>query len=77
MEWLKPFMTERRYRQGDILFKKGDAATEMFLTVMGKFLVKEIGVELPPGRIMGEFGFLTTNRGGRVHRRWTSPDYNL
>jgi Cyclic nucleotide-binding domain len=61
MEWLKPFMTERRYRQGDILFKKGDAATEMLLTVTGKFLVKEIGVELPPGRIMGEFGFLTPN----------------
>jgi hypothetical protein len=61
MEWLKPFMTERRYRQGDILFKKGDAATEMLLTVTGKFLVKEIGVKLPPGRIMGEFGFLTPN----------------
>jgi hypothetical protein len=59
MEWLKPFMTERRYRRGDRLFKKGDAATEMFLIVTGKFLVKEIGVELPPGRIMGEFGFLT------------------
>src|SRR6201981_321505 len=62
MEWLKPFMTERRYRQGDILFKKGDAATEMFLTVTGKFLVKEIGVELPPGRLMGELGFLTPNK---------------
>ena len=61
MEWLKPFMTERRYRQGDILFRKGDAATEMFLTVTGKFLVKEIGVELPPGSIVGEFGFLTPN----------------
>src|ERR1700686_2367390 len=24
MEWLKPFMTERKYRKGDILFKKGD-----------------------------------------------------
>jgi hypothetical protein len=61
MEWLKPFMTERRYRRGDRLFKKGDAATEMFLTVSGKFLVKEIGVELPPGRLMGELGFLTPN----------------
>ncbi|WP_454652019.1 Crp/Fnr family transcriptional regulator [Bradyrhizobium liaoningense] len=59
MEWLKPFMTERRYRRGDILFRKGDAAAEMFLTVTGKFLVKEIGVELPPGRLMGELGFLT------------------
>src|SRR6201990_606003 len=24
MEWLKPFMTERKYRKGDILFKKDD-----------------------------------------------------
>jgi CRP-like cAMP-binding protein len=30
----------------------------MFLTVTGKLLVKEIGVELPPGRILGELGFL-------------------
>jgi hypothetical protein len=61
MEWLKPFMTERRYRRGDTLFKKGDAAAEMFLTVTGKFLVTEIGVELLPGRLMGELGFLTPN----------------
>jgi hypothetical protein len=61
MEWLKPFMTERKYRKGDILFKKGEAAHEMLLTVTGKFLVKEIGVELPPGRLMGELGFLTPN----------------
>src|SRR6202048_3020891 len=61
MEWLKPFMTERKYRKGDILVKKGDAANEMFLTVTGKFLVTEIGVELPPGRLMGELGFLTPN----------------
>jgi hypothetical protein len=59
MEWLKPFMTERKYRKGSILFKKDDAANEMLLTVTGKFLVKEISVELPPGRLMGELGFLT------------------
>jgi hypothetical protein len=59
MEWLKPFMTERKYRKGDVLFKKDDIADEMLLTVTGKFLVKEIGVELPPGRLMGELGFLT------------------
>ena len=62
LEWLKPFMTERKYRRGDKLFKKDDAATEMFLTVTGKFLVREIGVELPPGRLMGELGFLTPNK---------------
>jgi ABC-type multidrug transport system fused ATPase/permease subunit len=62
MEWLKPFMTERRYRRGERLFKKDDAATEMFLTVTGRFLVTEINVELPPGRLMGELGFLTPNK---------------
>jgi ABC-type multidrug transport system fused ATPase/permease subunit len=59
LEWLKPFMTQRKYRKGEVLFKKDDPANEMLLTVTGKFLVKEIGVELPPGRLMGEFGFLT------------------
>jgi hypothetical protein len=59
MEWLKPFMSERKYRKGDILFRKDDAATEMFLTVTGEFLVTEIDVKLPPGRLMGELGFLS------------------
>src|ERR1700723_4085065 len=59
MEWLKPFMTERKYRKGDVLFKRDETANEMFLTMTGKFLVKEINVELPPGRLMGELGFLS------------------
>jgi CRP-like cAMP-binding protein len=58
MDWLRPFMSPRKYRKGDVLFHKGDAAKEMFLTVTGKFLVTEINVELPPGRMMGELGFV-------------------
>jgi hypothetical protein len=58
MDWLRPYMTPRKYKKGDILFRKGDVANEMFLTVTGKFLVTEIGVELPPGRLMGELGFV-------------------
>lgn len=58
MNWLKPFMTKRDYRAGDILFRKGDQANEMFFTVTGKFLVKEINIELAPGQIVGELGFL-------------------
>jgi len=61
MEWLKPFMTERKLRRNDTLVKLGDPANEMFLTVTGKFLVKEINVEIPPGRLVGELGFLTPN----------------
>jgi hypothetical protein len=58
MDWLRPFMTPRKYRSGDVLFHKGDNAKEMFMTVTGKFLVTEIGVEIPPGRMMGELGFV-------------------
>ena len=58
MDWLRPFMTPRKYRKGEVLFHKGDPAKEMFLTVTGKFLVTEIGVEIPPGRMMGELGFV-------------------
>jgi len=59
MEWLKPFMHRRNYRKGEVLFLKGDPANEMFFTASGKYLVKEIGIELPAGRIVGELGFLS------------------
>ena len=61
IDWLKPFMDKRAYRKGDVLFRKGQVAKEMFLTTTGKYLVTEIGVELPPGRLVGELGFLTPN----------------
>jgi hypothetical protein len=57
MDWLRPFMTPRKYKKGDVLFRKGDVAKEMFYTISGKFLVKEIGVELPPGRVIGRTRF--------------------
>jgi hypothetical protein len=59
LDWLKPFMTRRNFKAGDVLFRKGDRADAMYYTVTGKFLVREIGVELPPGRVMGELGFLS------------------
>jgi CRP-like cAMP-binding protein/uncharacterized protein (DUF697 family) len=59
LDWLRPFMTPRQYQKGDVLFRKGDDATEMFLTVSGKFLVTEINIEIPPGGILGELGFVS------------------
>jgi len=61
MDWLRPFMTPRKYKKGDVLFNKGDIAKEMFYTVSGNFLIKEIGIELPPGRVLGELGFIDPN----------------
>jgi hypothetical protein len=61
IDWLKPFMDTRKYKKGDVLFHKGQKADEMYLITTGKFLVTEIAVELLPGRIMGELGFVTPN----------------
>jgi hypothetical protein len=59
MDWLKPFMIRHAYRRGDLLFQKGDPANELFLTVTGGFVVIELGIEIPPGRLIGELGFLS------------------
>ena len=58
MNWLRPYMSPRKYRAGEVLFDKGDAAKELYLTVTGRFLVVEINVEIPPGRLLGELGFV-------------------
>ena len=56
-DWLRPFMTPKKYRKGEVVFSKGDAPKEMFLVETGRFLVVEMDVELLPGRFFGEVGF--------------------
>jgi len=59
MDWLRPYMKKRKYRNGDILFRKGDPAEEIFLVGKGRYRVLELGHELAPGQIFGELGLLT------------------
>jgi CRP/FNR family transcriptional regulator, cyclic AMP receptor protein len=58
MDWLKPFMTKRRYANGDVLFRQGDPAGEMFFTLSGRFLLRELSLELGIGEVVGELGLL-------------------
>jgi hypothetical protein len=58
MDWLKPFMAERHFRKGDILFAKGEVADEMFCIVGGRYLLVELGLEVEPAQVVGELGFL-------------------
>ncbi|HVX98864.1 MAG TPA: cyclic nucleotide-binding domain-containing protein [Pseudorhodoplanes sp.] len=58
MEWLKPFMTKRNYYKGDVLFRKGDVANEMFFIVSGAYRVTELNVDLAQGHLLGEMGLL-------------------
>ena len=59
MEWLKPFMTRRKTKAGEILFAKGDVANCMFFTLSGRFRLKELDIELLQGQVVGEMGFLS------------------
>ena len=59
MDWLKPFMHKHSYKAGSVLFQKGDHAEEMFYIVSGRLHVRELGLELSAGHMVGELGFLT------------------
>jgi CRP/FNR family transcriptional regulator, cyclic AMP receptor protein len=59
MDWLKPFMTRRKTKAGEVLFAKGDVATCMFYTISGRYRLKEMGMELLQGQVVGEMGFLS------------------
>jgi CRP-like cAMP-binding protein len=59
MEWLKPFMTERKCKAGEILFYKDEKAEDMLYIVSGRFKLIESGIELPVGAIVGELGMLS------------------
>src|SRR6478672_10212609 len=59
MEWLKPFMTERKCVAGEVLFYKDEKAESMFYIVSGRFQLVESGIELPVGAIVGELGMLS------------------
>jgi hypothetical protein len=59
MDWLKPFMIERKYGAGEVLFYKDEKAEDMLYIVSGRFKLVESGMELPVGAIVGELGMLS------------------
>src|ERR1700761_842378 len=62
MDWLKPFMTERKCSTGEILFYKDEKADDMLYIVSGRFRLVESGIELPVGAIVGELGMLSPSK---------------
>lgn len=61
MSALKPYMKRRHCRTGDILFRQGDVAHELYFIISGGFRVTEIGLTLPPGQFVGELGLFAPN----------------
>jgi Cyclic nucleotide-binding domain len=59
IDWLKPFMSGRKFRKGDILFHKGDIADAIFYSVGGRYRLRELGIEIPAGQVFGDLGFIS------------------
>lgn len=62
MDWLKPFMHRHRTNAGEVLFHKGDPADAMYYIVSGHFRLRETGIELPVGEVVGELGLLAPDQ---------------
>jgi CRP-like cAMP-binding protein len=62
LDWVKPFSSTLAAAAGDVLFRRGDPADEMFLIVSGRFRVMERGVDLEAGELFGELGLLNAGQ---------------
>ena len=62
MDWLMPYMTRRQVYTGQILFRKGQPATEMFIVSSGRLRLSEIAVDVLPGGVVGELGLLAPDQ---------------
>ena len=61
MEWLIPYMQSRTLKKG-VLFRKGDAADEMYMLLKGSIRLIDVGVTIHPGTVIGEIGIFAPSR---------------
>jgi CRP/FNR family transcriptional regulator, cyclic AMP receptor protein len=62
MDWLMPFMTKRQVKAGQVMFRKGQPADEMFIVTSGRLRLNEIGADVLPGGVVGELGLLAPDQ---------------
>ncbi|MEE8574741.1 MAG: cyclic nucleotide-binding domain-containing protein [Thermodesulfobacteriota bacterium] len=62
MNFLVPFMKLESFKEGDVVFSRGDEADKMYYLQKGNIRLKELGITLTPGEIIGEMGIFSTNK---------------
>ena len=70
LDWLKPFMTERHFSKGDVLFAKGEPADEMFCAVTGRYVSPSWASRSNPARCSASWRCWRPTIGAR--RRWNA-----
>jgi CRP-like cAMP-binding protein len=68
IEFLLPFMTRRRFSKGEVLFRKGDPAHEMYYLIEGVVHVEDIHMDIGRGQIAGILGVFAPQK----ERPWTA-----
>jgi len=59
LQSLIPYMTSEKVKKGDILFNKGDAAEKMYYLCKGAIQLKENGLVIEKGNLLGEMGIFS------------------
>jgi multidrug resistance efflux pump len=62
MDALVPFMTRRRFKAGEILFRKGDPSREMFYVRQGVIRLEELGRTIGESDMLGEISMFSPSR---------------
>ncbi|MFQ5493066.1 MAG: Crp/Fnr family transcriptional regulator [Candidatus Dojkabacteria bacterium] len=58
-DWMVKYMTKESFKNGDIIFKKGDPADKMYYIQSGNVRLGEVGVVIGAGQVMGEMGIFS------------------
>ena len=59
LDGLLPFMSRRSFRRGEVLFRKGEFAHEMFYVVSGRVRIEEIDRSVAEGAVLGEISMFS------------------
>ena len=62
LEGLLPFMTRRKVARGEVLFRKGELADEMFYVLTGEIRLPEVGRNVGAGIVLGEISMFSPER---------------
>jgi CRP/FNR family transcriptional regulator, cyclic AMP receptor protein len=61
VDWLESFTRDRAHTAGDVLFRAGDKADYLLVVRSGRFRLAERNIDILPGALVGELGFLSPN----------------
>lgn len=61
-DWLIPHMNYRSFAAGETIFRRGDAARELFLISTGTVRLTELKIEVGKGSMVGEIGLFSPHK---------------